>query len=130
MVNIKLNKFRKALDALAKGIYPPPLNDRERDGAIQRFEFTLEISWKTGKKILESMGIKSESPKSVVRDLGQQSLIDDVNLWIDFIDSRNETSHLYEEDVAKLVYSKVESFYLEAEKLYSKFDKYVSSTKD
>jgi nucleotidyltransferase substrate binding protein (TIGR01987 family) len=130
MVNIKLSKFRKALDALAKGIYPPPLNDRERDGAIQRFEFTLDISWKTGKKILESMGIKSESQKLVVRDLGQQGLIDNVNLWIDFIDSRNETSHLYEDDVAKLVYSKVEFFYVEAEKLYSKFDEYVSSTKD
>ncbi len=120
--NYSLDSFRKALDSLEAGLYPAPKNDRERDGAIQRYEYCLELCWKLGQKYLASVGITSNSPKSVFRDLGQQSIIVSVQTWIDYVDLRNETSHLYHQAVASRVFAQIEPFYKDARELLKKFE--------
>jgi nucleotidyltransferase substrate binding protein (TIGR01987 family) len=57
-----------------------------RDSVIQRFEFSIELAWKSGKK---AMGTQTSSPKDVVREMAQSSYIEDVNLWLKAIDMRN-----------------------------------------
>ena len=52
----KFESFCDAIDRLGEAIESEP-TDLNRDGTIQRFEFTYELSWKVLKKYLASKGI-------------------------------------------------------------------------
>lgn len=99
-MNSSLVELEKAVARLEEAL-EQPLNDFIRDSIIQRFEFCMELAWKSGKRVL---GLTATAPKVVIRDLAQQGVIADPALWFSFIDARNETSHTYKEEVAKKVY--------------------------
>ncbi|MEZ4743659.1 MAG: nucleotidyltransferase substrate binding protein [Bdellovibrionota bacterium] len=46
---VSLEQYEKALDSLAKALQEDK-NDIVRDASIQRFEFCIELAWKTAKK--------------------------------------------------------------------------------
>ncbi len=87
-----------------------------RDSAVQRFEFTVEIFWKSVKSFLrEFEGIDCRSPKSCIREFFSQGYIGEnmaVKL-LEMIDYRNLTSHTYKEDVAEAIFSRLPG-YMEA----------------
>lgn len=116
MSEISLARLVKALDTLKRGYTDKP-SELERDGLIQRFEYTLELSWKTAKKVLQYNGIESDTPKNVVREMGQLGWIENPEAWIDYIDKRNETSHMYNEEVAVKIFAVIKAFIQDAEKL-------------
>ncbi len=116
MSEISLARLVKALETLKRGYTDKP-SELERDGLIQRFEYTLELSWKTSKKVLQFNGIESDTPKNVVRELGQLNWIENPEAWIDYIDKRNETSHMYNEEVAVKIFAVIKAFIQDAEKL-------------
>lgn len=122
-MDINLSAVSKALKSLQDALSPPPKNDRERDGAIQRFEYTFELIWKTAKKVLAYNGIESNSPRSVIRDLGHQGWIDDVDEWLGFLEARNLTSHTYEENSAEEVFESSQRFSPRAEALLQRLKK-------
>ncbi len=126
-MKIRLDALQKAVHSLEMALIPPPANDRERDGAIQRFEYTLELCWKTGQKVLKEQGVSSNSPKSVFRDLAQQGLVDDPQAWVDFVDCRNQTSHLYNEETAVLVFAAVQRFLGAAKAYLKRLESYVQN---
>lgn len=115
--NEKLLDFKKAIRRLDEAIDESKLNPSSttlKDGVIQRFEFTYEICWKTLKYYLESEGIEdAKSPKSTIRAAFKMDLIDDGELWIDMLNDRNLTSHVYDEDVSIEIYNKIVSSYYE-----------------
>ena len=74
-MTVNFSALEMALASLESALTPPPRNDRERDGAIHRFEYIFELCWKTAKNCLKQSGIDSPSPKSVIRDMGQQKWI-------------------------------------------------------
>lgn len=113
MSGISIQQFAKALQSLKEALQHPK-SDISRDAAIQRFEFTVELAWKTTKK---HMGSSSTAPKEVVREMAQNKYITDVAFWISAIDHRNLTSHTYNEDVANDVYDFAVKFVPEAESL-------------
>ncbi|WP_374078242.1 HI0074 family nucleotidyltransferase substrate-binding subunit [Bdellovibrio bacteriovorus] len=88
-----------------------------RDSCIQRFEFCVELSWKISIKLL---GLDTKAPNPAIRDMAQNNLIDDPQIWFEFLLARNKTSHTYDEDVAKEVYREVERLIPELEKLLEK----------
>ena len=88
-----------------------------RDACIQRFEYSLELSWKTSMKIL---GSNTLAAKPAVREMARNNLIDMPELWLEFVDARNNTSHTYSENVAIKVFEKVQQFFPEAQKLILK----------
>jgi nucleotidyltransferase substrate binding protein (TIGR01987 family) len=116
-VPLDFSKFEKALQSLKAALAPPPANDRERDGAIQRFEYTFELAWKTSGKVLDLHGVSIQSPRGIIRELAFQGWIDNPETWFHFLESRNKTSHTYREDVANEVFSDIPGFAVEAEKL-------------
>lgn len=71
-----------------------------RDSCIQRFEFCVELSWKTSIRVL---GLQIKSPNTAIREMARNNLIDDTQIWFDLLVARNKTSHTYDEDVAKEV---------------------------
>lgn len=77
-----------------------------RDSAIQRFEFTSELAWKALKAYLEEKkGAKDlHFPKDTIRSAFQAGLIEDDPKWLEMVDTRNMTSHLYKEAMAEKVY--------------------------
>ena len=122
MSEISLVSLQKALDTLKKGYKDQP-TELERDGLIQRFEYTLELCWKTSKKVLLSNGIEVDTPKNVVRELGSLNWISNPESWIDYIDKKNETSHMYNEDVAIRIFGVIKKFIDDAEALVKILDK-------
>ena len=115
---VSVQELSKALESLRIAL-ETPYSDIVRDAAIQRFEFCVELSWKVLKK---KMGSASVAPKSVVREAAAQGLIANPELWFDFIESRNLTSHTYNEKVAQKVFADVQRFYPEAALLLEKLN--------
>jgi nucleotidyltransferase substrate binding protein (TIGR01987 family) len=76
-----------------------PLSQLEKEGAVQRFEFTLELGWKVLKDFLEAQGIVLDevTPRAVVRQALAANLIMDAQAWIDALDMRNRLSHTYDQ---------------------------------
>ena len=83
-------------------------NDIVRDSAIHRFEFTCELAWKTMKAYLEEKGGKSlYFPKDIIRSAFQARIIGNDPKWLDMVDTRNMTSHVYNEDMAEKIYAEL-----------------------
>ena len=92
-------------------------SELERDGAIQRFEYTYELVWKTLKKVLSFKGIEANSPRDVFREAARQGLIDDPGIWFIFIKQRNLTVHSYNQDCAQEIFSYLPLFEKELKKV-------------
>ena len=108
----KLDDYRRATARLQEAIKIPVVNDIVYDGVIQRFEFTFELSWKLMKMFLEYSGIvEIKSPRVTIREAFSYGLIQDGEQWIDMMVDRNKTSHLYDEQEAKLIYEKIKLTY-------------------
>lgn len=96
----RFENFDRALnllrDALARG--PAALNQLEKEGVVQRFEYTLELAWKTIKDYLEEGGLvlTTVTPRQVVKDAFAARIVADGQAWIDMLDHRNLLSHTYD----------------------------------
>lgn len=86
-------------------------NDIVRDATIQRFEFTYELTWKTLRKVLIKRGSEANTPKTVFRLAANDNIIDNLELWFEFVNFRNNTTHVYNEKVADDIYSHIPKFY-------------------
>lgn len=81
-----------------------------RDSAIQRFEFTFELAWKAMKAHLEDKGVKVYAPRDVIKSAFQASIIPEDTRWLDMLETRNLTTHIYNEKIAEIVYSKLSGY--------------------
>ncbi|MBL6689342.1 MAG: nucleotidyltransferase substrate binding protein [Pseudomonadales bacterium] len=109
-------EFEKALASLERALALPK-DDVSRDASIQRFEFCVELGWKSAKKL---MGTPSTAPKQVIREMAQAGLIGDVEFWLRAIDQRNLSSHSYNEKLAEEIYQFSRDFLSEAQQLRDK----------
>jgi nucleotidyltransferase substrate binding protein (TIGR01987 family) len=91
-----------------------------RDSCIQRFEFCIELAWKVSIKLL---GLQTKAPNPAIRDMAQNNLIDNPDVWFEFLLARNKTSHSYDEDIAREVYAEIQKFIPELDKLLSNLEK-------
>lgn len=111
----KLSKLKSAVDRLEEAIneYKTSKSDTVRDGVIQRFEFCTELSWKTlREKLLDEGIVEINSPKSVVKEAFRNGIIKEETLWINLLSDRNSTSHIYDEETAKDIYTNIETSYI------------------
>jgi nucleotidyltransferase substrate binding protein (TIGR01987 family) len=115
---ISTKEFAKATRKLKEALAQEK-NEFIRDSVIQRFEFCIELAWKTSRKV---MGTNISAPKQVIREMAQNNIIDDVDIWLRAIDERNLSSHTYNEDLAEKVYAFIVSFYPHIEKLSIKLE--------
>ena len=102
---VKLDELKKALARLREALARPK-DDIVRDSVIQRFEFTVELSWKVLQKQLKLSGVPDPlAPKAIFREAARLGLVSDPEAWIGFVDDRNLSSHTYKEDLAEKVYA-------------------------
>jgi len=71
----------------------------EKEGTIQRFEFAVELAWKTLKDYLEFQGqtLSTVTPRNVIKAAFVARILSDGQVWIDMLDHRNLLSHTYDE---------------------------------
>lgn len=92
----RFQNFEIAFSRLKEAVEQEDLNELERNGLIQRFEFTIDLSWKVMKDYLEEKGfVFKPSPKDTFRQAQQSGLIDYAQELIDGLNIRNELSHDY-----------------------------------
>jgi nucleotidyltransferase substrate binding protein (TIGR01987 family) len=74
------------------------LSQLEKEGIIQRFEYTLELGWKTLKDKMEFDGLILDRiwPKVVIKEAFQAKCIDRIDTWLEMINDRNLLSHSYD----------------------------------
>jgi nucleotidyltransferase substrate binding protein (TIGR01987 family) len=96
----------------------------EKEGVIQRFEYTYELAWKTLKDYLEASGvvISPVTPRQVIKEAFATRIITDGQVWINMLDTRNLLSHSYDFSVFELAVKAIAEHYLPAmEKLHEFF---------
>jgi nucleotidyltransferase substrate binding protein (TIGR01987 family) len=102
-----LSRLKEALsESLSKGSIVV-------DGTIQRFEFTFELGWKLARAVLSYNGIETDTPRAAIKEAYKSKLIKDGDGWIDMLEDRNKTSHIYDEKTARAIYDKIKKNHLQ-----------------
>ena len=92
-----------------------------RDSLVKRFEYTLEVAWKSCKRYLREEGFTEAttgSPKSIMRLAGEAGIIPSAEGWIHYINARQSTSHDYSDEKVDQVLAVVDDFYKDVIALY------------
>ncbi|MCA1751741.1 MAG: nucleotidyltransferase substrate binding protein [Cryomorphaceae bacterium] len=106
----RFEHFGNALNQLGKAVNEVKNpTDLEKEGTIQRFEFTHELAWKVMKDYLEYEGIMGS--RSATREAFNKGLITDGQVWMDMIESRNGTVHTYLAEVLEREYTQITLHY-------------------
>lgn len=111
-VLLSINKLKKAFETLKEGTIQAN-SQLEKDGVIQRFEYTFEIFWKTLKILLSYLGIECHSPRSCIKEAFRQGFIEDDEIFLDMLEDRNRSSHIYEEKTAEEIFERIKEVYTE-----------------
>lgn len=119
----RIDDLERAISRLAEAIEDSKKIELStlRDGVIQRFEFTIELSWKALKFYLNSEGVEeATTPKSTIREAFRYKVIENIDIWIKMLDDRNQTSHMYSLSTAEVIYENiVREYFEELEKNYN-----------
>jgi len=86
----------------------------EKEGLIQRFEYTFELAWKTLKDYLESQLVMAAFPREVIKMAFKYGLITDGELWMDMLEKRNLLAHTYDEEHFTLAVGLIKDSYFAA----------------
>jgi nucleotidyltransferase substrate binding protein (TIGR01987 family) len=127
-MNDKLNlaPLENAVSRLTEGLarYEKDITDTQiRDGLIQRFEFSYEISHKMLKRHLEAVSPTPEQFDAMafadlIRSANEQGLLlGDWSAWRIYREMRSKTSHTYDEEIAIEVVQGIPAFLEEARHL-------------
>jgi len=96
----RFNNFQRAFLLLREAMEKDSnqLSQLEKEGIIQRFEYTFELAWKVLKDKMENDGIVLDqiSPKAVVRQAFAAKYIQTPETWLKMIGDRNLMSHTYD----------------------------------
>lgn len=106
----------RAVDRLREALAEPESNPLAIDGTIQRFEFTIELFWKTMKRLLARDGVVTATPREALRRAYQAGWIDDEAAWLAMMQDRNRTSHAYREALARAIYDDIRLTFAEMER--------------
>jgi len=114
---LRFVNYQKAYQLLYSGFHDKPLAQMsllEKEGLIQRFEYTIELAWKTLKDYLESQNVELEevTPRTVIREALMARVISDGDGWLESLDDRNKMSHTYNFAAFEAVLVKIRDRYL------------------
>lgn len=103
------------------------LSHLEKQGLIQAFEFTHELAWNLLKDYLQDQGNQNiKGTKDAIREAFKVELITDGEEWMAMIQSRNLSTHTYDEATAdRLVETIVERYYPLFVKLREEMQQYL-----
>lgn len=104
---LRFKSFKKALNKLAEvanKMQFDKLTELEKEGLIQRFEYTFELAWKTLQDLLKEKGyIDIAGPNATLTQALTDGYISDAEGWRKMKKSRELTSHVYNDETAKII---------------------------
>lgn len=104
--------FKNALDRMAAALKENiNKNQTAVDGTIQRFEFTFELAWKLQSAILSYNGMDVSVPRMIIKEAFKAGFLKDGTGWIEMLEDRNKTSHIYDEHMALKIYNRIKDNY-------------------
>ncbi|MBS0642525.1 MAG: nucleotidyltransferase substrate binding protein [Proteobacteria bacterium] len=118
--------FVRAIDRLAEGLarhQREPHDEQVRDGLIQRFEYTYELSHRMLRRFIRETAASPETVdqmafQDLIRTANQQGLLrSDWPAWHRYRDLCARTSHAYQPAAAEAVAAAIPGFLLEARHL-------------
>jgi nucleotidyltransferase substrate binding protein (TIGR01987 family) len=122
------NAVRRLREGLAR-YEREPTDEQIRDGLIQRFEFTYELSHKMLRRYLKEIAASPDEIEQMpfadlIRTGNAQGLLrGDWPAWRRFREMRARTSHAYDAEVALQVAAAIPEFLEEAEHLYAELQR-------
>jgi nucleotidyltransferase substrate binding protein (TIGR01987 family) len=133
----RFSNYRKALAKLTRAITVIQENVRDgededeetytaiqemlKEGLIQRFEYTHELAWNVMKDYAEYQGnFEIKGSRDATREAFGMKLINNGDVWMEMIRSRNDTSHTYNDETAEKIYTKIIKDYYQA---FTEFEK-------
>jgi len=88
------------------------LNEMIKEGLIQRFEYTHELAWNVMKDYAEYQGNQNVGgSRDATKEALQLKIIENGEVWMDMIQSRNKTTHTYNESIANEIFRKIVNEY-------------------
>lgn len=97
---LRFQVFGRALSLLRQGLETldeRSLSDLEREGLIQRFEYTWELGWNLIADYLDFQGVilPTKTPRIVLKTAYERGVIADGPEWMNALDARNRMAHTY-----------------------------------
>ncbi len=86
--------------------------DIVRDSAIKRFELCFDLAWKNIQIYARKEGIESLSPRNCFKTAFQLNLIEYDESWLEMLEDRNLTVHMYKEKYAEEVFARLPKYLL------------------
>ncbi len=120
----RFDNFQRAYKMLREAIElagERELTQLEKEGVIQRFEYTIELAWKTMKDYLEHQNVvfAQITPRAVIKESFTAKLILEGQTWMNALDARNKMSHTYDLIIFEQVIEDIKTHYLKIiEELY------------
>jgi nucleotidyltransferase substrate binding protein (TIGR01987 family) len=125
---MNLNQFSDVLSRLGDMLaqsertveLPLLMQEAVQESLLQRFEYALEIAWKSAKRYLaEQEGYSQEmGPKTVLRLCGELGLLD-AETWLLYLQARQDIALDYGQGKARAVLALATDFYADARRLYA-----------
>jgi nucleotidyltransferase substrate binding protein (TIGR01987 family) len=95
MLRDSLTNLTSVVTNLERALTIPKDRELVVEGTIHRFETAIELMWKTLKRALEYEGLHPKTPRESLREAFRAGWLHDEDVWLDMLDSRNTTSHVY-----------------------------------
>ncbi|WP_333803815.1 nucleotidyltransferase substrate binding protein [Sulfurospirillum sp.] len=113
----RFSNYKKALSQLKNAVNlsgERELSLLEKQGLIQAFEYTHELAWKTMKDFLDYKGSTEQiyGSKDATRQAFLMGLMTHGEDWMKMIQSRNLTSHTYDEKTVEEIVDEVLGNYI------------------
>ncbi len=111
----KYENFKAALKNLGDiYAYEEPYGNVEIAGMVGLYEICFEQAWKAMKELLENSGYAESatgSPRTILKTAYKAGMIDDEELWLNALVSRNNVAHAYNEVIAMDIIHQTKSRY-------------------
>lgn len=106
-----LNAFNNLKDIYN---YEEPYGNVEMTGLVGLFEVCIEQSWKAMKELLVDSGFdegRTGSPKMILKTAYEARMIQNEEMWLNALVSRNNVAHSYNRDIAMDIIDKTKKYY-------------------
>jgi nucleotidyltransferase substrate binding protein (TIGR01987 family) len=113
----RLDNYKRAFALLREAVETMEtreLSALEREGVVQRFEYTWELAWHLLKDYLSHSGIvlTTVTPAATLRAAITAGLITDGEVWMRALDARNKMAHTYNARTFERIVAEIRSSFL------------------
>ena len=111
----RLDNYQRALNDIieTKAEYLKYSNKFMMMALIQAYEICFELAQKVQKDYLKYLGFDIAGPRDAIKQSFANGFITDGDLWLEMLESRNLSTHLYDESRMRIISDKISDRYVD-----------------